>query len=72
MPISVFVIVYFFKMKEGNMESVPSDYLDPDFRELCEEIISGQIANKKPKVLENSQLLRKCVANYYGDNTIVK
>ena len=27
------------------MESVPSDYLDPDFRELCEEIISGQIAN---------------------------
>ena len=39
MPISVFVIVYFFKMKEGNMESVPSDYLDPDFRELCEEII---------------------------------
>ena len=54
------------------MESVPSDYLDPDFRELCEEIISGQIANKKPKGLENSQLLIKCVANYYGDNTIAK
>ena len=32
-------------MKEGNLESVPSDYLEPDFRELCEEIISGQIAN---------------------------
>ena len=40
--------------------------------------------NKKPKQLENSQLIRKivnqifelileqCVANYYGDNTIVK
>ena len=42
--------------------------------------------NKKPKWLENSQLLRKtwhvneifelileqCVANYYGDNTIAK
>ena len=36
--------------------------------------------NKKPKRLENSQLLRKifelileqCVANYYGDNTIAK
>ena len=42
--------------------------------------------NKKPKRLENSQLIRKtwhvnqifelileqCVANYYGDNTIVK
>ena len=54
------------------MESVPSDYLDPDFRELREEIISGQIANKKPKLIENSQLLRKCVANYYGDNTIAK
>ena len=49
------------------MESVPSDYLDPDFRELRE-----QIANKKPKLIENSQLLRKCVANYYGDNTIAK
>ena len=44
------------------------------------------IKNKKPKRLENSQLLRKtlhvnqifeliieqCVANYYGDNTIAK
>ena len=44
------------------------------------------IDNKKPKRLENSQLIRKtwhvnqifelileqCVANYYGDNTIVK
>ena len=42
--------------------------------------------NKKPKWLENSQLIRKtwhvnqifefileqCVANYYGDNTIAK
>ena len=46
------------------MESVPSDYLDPDFRELCEEIISGQIANKKPKEIENSQLLRKCVQSH--------
>ena len=42
------------------------------------------IFNKKPKLLENSQLLRKtrqgefelileqCVANYYRDNTIAK
>ena len=44
------------------------------------------IINKKPKGLENSQLLRKtrhvnqilelileqCVDNYYGDNTIAK
>ena len=53
-------------------------------------IISGHMntrkVNKKPKRLENSQLLRKtlhvnqifklileqCVANYYGDNTIAK
>ena len=40
--------------------------------------------NKKPKRVENSQLLRKtelnwielileqCVANYYGDNTVAK
>ena len=44
-------------------------------------IFSILIFNKKPKRLENSQLLREkkfelileqCVANYYGDNTIAK
>ena len=54
-----------------------------------EEIITIEDSfrvNKKPKRLENAQLLRKtwhvnqifelileqCVANYYGDNTIAK
>ena len=56
------------------------------FCKTAVEVHSILIVNKKPKRLENSQLLRKtwhvnqifelileqCVANYYGDNTIAK
>ena len=59
----------------------------PDHKEIkFLTIYTISMINKKPKRLENSQLIRKtwhvnqifelileqCAANYYGDNTIAK
>ena len=56
-------------------------------KQSCSRVMISYFKNnKKPKLLENSQLLRKtwhvnqifelileqCVANYYADNTIAK
>ena len=71
-----------------NICSQHSDINDSNFvnSSACFTLLISSFLTKKPKWLENSQLLRKtwhvnqifelileqCVANYYGDNTIAK